>query len=101
MELLPSADYAVTVTGNESSPSTFDGNASGTLVLAGLGAYSITVELANTAALQTLLSATSIITTLAASGDCAQQLGPNLNFLSADGALDFGHSDICNIVATV
>lgn len=96
-----SSEYPISVTGNNPDSSDFPGSATGTPVEIGPGAYDITEELASTGALQAELSATSVITTTDASGDCPANFGPNQNFLSASGTMTSGGSQTCTIVNTV
>ncbi|TVP41416.1 hypothetical protein [Candidatus Nitrosocosmicus arcticus] len=89
------------MTGNDPNPSDFPGSSTGTPVAIGPGAYDITEDLASTGALQAELSATSIITTTTATGDCTANLGPNQNFLSASGTMTSGGSQECTLINTV
>jgi hypothetical protein len=95
------SDYPITVDGNGPTPPSFQGSSTGTPVTIGSGAYTVDEELASTAAIQTELSATSVITTTTASGDCTPNLGPNMNFLYATGTMTPGGSQTCTLVNTV
>ena len=59
------SDYQITVTGNNPSPPNFQGISTGTPVTIGPGAYTVDETIASTAAIQTELHATSVITTTA------------------------------------
>lgn len=94
-------DYPITVTGDNPNPSNFPGSSTGTAVTINPGEYEITEELASTSALQAELTATSIITTTTVTGDCTPNLGPNQNFISAQGTMTSGGSQECTIINTV
>ena len=94
-------DYPITVTGNNPDPSNFPGSITGTPVEISPGEYTITEEQASTSALQTQLSATSIITTTTANGDCTPNFNVNQVFQDATGTMTSGASQECNLVNTI
>ena len=95
------SEYHITVTGNNPDPSDFPGSSAGTPVEIDVGDYTVTEELASTAAIQAELGATSVITTTTATGDCTPNFGPNQNFLSATGTMTSGGSEECTLINTV
>ena len=80
-ESCPSSDVKITVTGNSPSPSTFNGDAKGTTVTLGPGAYKVT---------ETTLTGFAITF----SGSCQQE---GLNSPSATGSISAGDSQECTI----
>lgn len=94
-------DYEITVTGNNPNPAAFDGSSSGTLVNIGTGNYAITESLASTGALQTQLSATSIITETTAEGDCTPNFNVNQVFQDATGTMTSGGSQDCTLINNI
>lgn len=93
-----SADYPITVSGNNPDPTNFPGSSTGTEVSVGVGNFAITEELASTQDLQNQLQATSIITTTTAQGDCTPNFNVNQVFQDATGTMTSAGSQECTLI---
>ena len=99
--VLPS-QFTMTVTGNKSTPPTFQGSVNGTSVSIHPGNYTVTENLFDTRNIENLLGETtsgSVSTT--ALGDCIGQSNYMGAFQNATGTIASGDSKKCEIINTI
>ncbi len=99
--VLPS-QFTMTVTGNKSTPTTFQGSVNGTSVSIPPGNYTVTENLFDTRNIENLLGETttgSVSTT--ALGDCIGQSNYMGAFQNATGTISSGDSQKCETINTI
>jgi len=99
--VLPS-QFTVTVAGNKSTPSVFQGSINGTSVSIYPGKYTVSENLFDTRNMENLLGETttgSVSTT--ALGDCNGQFDYMGNFQNATGTIVSGDNQKCEIINTI
>jgi hypothetical protein len=97
-----SSQFTITVTGNNSNPSNFQGSINGTEVTINPGNYTISETIFDPTDLENQLgeTATGTVSTTA-EGDCTAQTNDLDAFQNITGTIDNGKSQKCDIINTI
>lgn len=94
--------FDLTVTGNQSQTTDFQGSSNGTIIYLNKGDYSIEESPFDTMDLENQLGETAIVTIdTDSNGDCTGQFNQVDTFEKATGTIDQGQSHSCEILNTI
>jgi hypothetical protein len=97
-----SSQFTITVSGNNSNPSSFQGSINGTKVSLYPGQYTISENLFDTTNLENQLGETTTGTvSTTATGDCTSQFNYLDVFQNATGTITSGQNQRCEIIDTI
>ncbi|MBA3749490.1 MAG: hypothetical protein H0X03_01065 [Nitrosopumilus sp.] len=97
-----SNQFTITVTGNNSNPSNFQGSINGTEVTLNPGNYTVSETQFDPMNLENSLGETAIGTvSTSAEGDCTAQFTTFDAFQNVTGTIDSGESQKCDIINTI